>query len=38
MSQKLEYLCVGLIGSNAVPDMPKDVEVVQDMHHFNIEL
>lgn len=36
--KKLEYLCVGLIGSNAVPDMPKDVEVVQDMHHFNIEL
>ena len=36
--KKLEYLCVGLFGSNAVPDMPKDVEVVQDVHWFNIEL
>ncbi|MDD6307589.1 MAG: hypothetical protein PUA75_11765, partial [Clostridiales bacterium] len=36
--KKLEYLCVGLIGSNTVPDMPEDVEVVQEIHNFSIDL
>ena len=36
--KKLEYLCVGLISPNTVPDMPEDVEVVQEIHNFSIDL
>lgn len=35
--KKLEYLCIGLFGSNEMPDMPGDVEVVQETHDFGKE-